>query len=72
MRTFYIVSLLVVMAALTAMTSGCQSTVGGVTLPSPYYLEDDPQYFPAGPEDPLYQERAAIQKAAEEEQVNRL
>lgn len=30
--------------------SGCQTTVGGQTLPSPDYLRDDIQYFPAGPE----------------------
>ena len=32
------------------MLTGCQSTVGGQTLPSAYYLKDDVQYFPAGPE----------------------
>ena len=30
--------------------TGCQTTVGGQTLPSAYFLEDDVQYFPAGPE----------------------
>ena len=30
--------------------SGCQSSVGGQTLPSPNYLRDDVQYFPPGPE----------------------
>lgn len=30
--------------------TGCQTTVGGQTLPSPDYLRDDIQYFPAGPE----------------------
>ena len=33
----------------TALT-GCQTTVGGQTLPSAYFLRDDVQYFPAGPE----------------------
>ena len=37
-----------VLLGLTA--TGCQSTVGGQTLPSAYYLYDDVQYFPAGPE----------------------
>ncbi|QDT64416.1 hypothetical protein [Calycomorphotria hydatis] len=32
-----------------AMT-GCQSQMAGQTLPSPYYLRDDVQFFPAGPE----------------------
>jgi hypothetical protein len=35
---------------LMAVSSGCQTTVGGQTLPSAYYLLDDVQYFPAGPE----------------------
>ena len=30
--------------------TGCKTTVGGQTLPSAYFLEDDVQYFPAGPE----------------------
>ncbi len=29
---------------------GCQGSIGGQTLPSAYYLRDDVQYFPAGPE----------------------
>ncbi len=33
-----------------AVSTGCQTTVGGQTLPSAYYLKDDVQYFPAGPE----------------------
>ncbi len=35
---------------LTASLSGCQTTIGGQTLPSADYLKDDIQYFPAGPE----------------------
>lgn len=38
--------------ALSSLT-GCQSTVGGQTLPSASYLRDDVQYHPAGPEDQL-------------------
>jgi hypothetical protein len=33
-----------------AVSTGCQTTVGGQTLPSAYFLRDDVQYFPAGPE----------------------
>jgi hypothetical protein len=33
--------------------SGCQTTVGGQTLPSAYYLDDDVQYFPAYSDDLL-------------------
>ena len=35
--------------ALTGFT-GCQVSVGGQTLPSPYYINDDVQYFPSGNE----------------------
>ncbi len=41
---------------------GCQTTVGGQTLPSPDYLRDDIQYFPAGPEVQLPNARRAIQE----------
>ncbi|MFH5805246.1 hypothetical protein [Alienimonas sp. DA493] len=30
--------------------TGCQASMAGQTLPSPYYLRDDVQFFPAGPE----------------------
>lgn len=49
-----------------AMT-GCQGTYGGQTLPSPYYLHDDIQYFPKGPEFKLSNE-AAAQKQYQDEQ----
>ncbi len=42
--------------------SGCQSTVGGQTLPSPNYLRDDVQYFPAGPEFKLHNQVRAIEE----------
>jgi len=29
---------------------GCQTNIGGQTLPSAWYLGDDVQFFPAGPE----------------------
>jgi hypothetical protein len=49
--------------ALTAIgLTGCQVDVGGQTLPSAYYLQDDVQYYPAGPEFKLARE-AAAQKA---------
>lgn len=41
--------------------SGCQTTIGGQTLPSAYYLRDDVQYFPAGPETQLPLARQAIE-----------
>ncbi|MGD0653558.1 MAG: hypothetical protein ABSA16_04385 [Thermoguttaceae bacterium] len=49
------------MGALIALgLTGCQVDVGGQTLPSPYYLTDDVQYFPAGPEMKLSREAAAM------------
>jgi hypothetical protein len=45
----------------TSLT-GCswQSTIGGQTLPSAYFLRDDIQYFPAGPETRLPNLRRAL------------
>jgi hypothetical protein len=48
--------------------TGCQSDYGGQTLPSPYYMTDDVQYFPPGTEFKLSQE-AAAQKTFREEQA---
>jgi hypothetical protein len=50
-----------------AACTGCQVDVGGQTLPSPYYLSDDIQYFPAGPRMKLSQEAAAMKAFQEEE-----
>jgi hypothetical protein len=43
-------------------STGCQSTVGGQTLPSAYYLRDDVQYFPPGPEFILSRQVEAIEE----------
>ena len=56
---------LVVGASLSASV-GCQSDIGGQTLPSPWYLTDDPQYFPAGSEFKLRNEAAAMKARAQE------
>lgn len=45
--------------ASTALT-GCQVDVAGQTLPSPYYLSDDVQYYAPGPEFKLTNEAAAL------------
>ena len=55
------------LAVMTAFVSsicltGCQTTIGGQTLPSPNYLRDDVQYHPAGPENPLSNKVAAARK----------
>jgi hypothetical protein len=59
--------LLLIAAAICGLgLTGCQVDVGGQTLPSAYYLQDDIQYFPAGPEFKLSKE-AAAQKAYKKE-----
>jgi hypothetical protein len=65
-ETATIRALLVVAAGAAAGLTGCQVDVGGQTLPSAYYLQDDIQYFPAGPEFKLSKE-AAAQKAYKKE-----
>ena len=55
---------------LVAANLGCQVNVAGQTLPSPYYMDDDVQYFAPGPEFKLQRE-AAAQKAYKEEQILR-
>lgn len=49
-------------ALLTTVSVGCQSTVGGQTLPSAYYLRDDVQYFPPGPEFRLSKQVEALEE----------
>ena len=46
-------------------------SLNGQTLPSPYYLQDDVQYFPSGPEFKLPREAAALKAARAEEKANR-
>lgn len=47
-----------------AGTTGCQVDVSGQTLPSPYWLTDDVQYFAPGTEFKLSREAAAMQAEA--------
>lgn len=49
-------------AAVCATSVGCQTTVGGQTLPSAYYLKDDLQYFPPGPEFKLTRQVQALEE----------
>ena len=44
----------------TLSATGCQVDIGGQTLPSPYYMSDDVQYFPPGHEFKLANEAAAM------------
>lgn len=48
---------------------GCQTNVGGQTLPSAYYLQDDVQYFPPGPEFRLSREAAALREYRAEREL---
>jgi len=60
----------VILAALSA--TGCQVDVGGQTLPSPWYLTDDVQYFRPGPEFKLQREATALKEAQEEAAMRQL
>ncbi len=47
------------------MGTGCQTWIGGMTLPSGHYLEGhNPQYFPEEPQFPLQRELAYQEEAA--------
>lgn len=53
------------------LLTGCQTTIGGQTLPSPDYLSDDVQYFPAGPEFKLSKQVEALSRyEAERDRLN--
>jgi hypothetical protein len=45
-----------------ATISGCQTTIGGQTLPSATYLRDDIQFYPAGSEFKLSNTQRAIEE----------
>ena len=47
---------------LCSATTGCQMDIAGQTLPSPWYLTDDVQYYAPGPEFKLSREAAALEE----------
>lgn len=53
---------LVAAIASSSLLTGCQTTIGGQTLPSPDYLKDDVQFHPAGPEFKLSKKVEAANK----------
>lgn len=56
---------LAIMGLSVGMSTGCQTWMGGMTLPSPHYLEGHwPQYFPAEPDFPLTRELAYQEETA--------
>ena len=62
-HTRWALAALVTMPTLMALT-GCQVELAGQTLPSPYYLQDDFQYYPPSSEFKLAREAAAMQEQA--------
>ena len=46
--------------AIALSSTGCQGVYNGQTLPSPWYILDDIQYFPPGTEFKLSREAAAM------------
>ena len=50
-------------------STGCQSNVGGQTLPSPYYLSDDVQYYAPSSEFKLSREAAAMKAYKTEQEL---
>ena len=59
------------LSVMITCATGCQVDVGGQTLPSPFYMTDDVQYFPTGPEFKLAKEAAAMKEHAQEEALRR-
>lgn len=64
-------ALCVAAAVAACSTTGCQVSIGGQTLPSPYYQSDDIQYFPKGPEFKLQNEASALKEARAEDSKRR-
>lgn len=50
--------------ALAASATGCTVDTGGQTLPSPFWLQDDVQYYAPGPEFLLSREAAEMRNYA--------
>ena len=48
-----------------SLVTGCQVEMAGQTLPSPYYLTDDVQYYAPGPGFKLAREAAALKEQSE-------
>ena len=56
---------------LPLLAVGCQGSIGGQTLPSAYYLRDDIQYFPSGPEFLLPNQERVLEEYRLEQQAIR-
>jgi hypothetical protein len=64
-RTLWRPILAALVLPVASLLTGCQVEYAGQTLPSPYYLSDDIQYYAPGPEFKLAREAAAMQEQAE-------
>ncbi len=63
---------LLAMGMLLALgTTGCQVDIGGQTHPSAYYMHDDVQYFPPGPEFRHAQEAAVLKQHSQDAAMQR-
>ena len=61
MRPLYGILFALGFCFLVAMNTGCQSHIGGQTLPSGYYLDDDIRYYSPGARNPLQNEATKLQ-----------
>ena len=63
MKRLASVVLMGTVVAVLSASSGCQTWEGGMTLPSPHYLKDNPDYIPRAPVYPHSRELSQIQAA---------
>lgn len=70
-QSTFVCTILAASFGLGMMCTGCQVSVGGQTLPSAYYLQDDIDYDQKGPEFKLSREAAALKEARSESIRNR-
>jgi hypothetical protein len=56
--------LLVGLGLLLGALAGCQTRYGGMTVPSPRYLDHPPQFEPESPDYPFIRELTAMQAQA--------
>ena len=62
----YMVALFGLFALTTLNSTGCTTHTTGMTLPSPFYQKDTPEYHPRGAEFPFQNEAANLQGSGRE------
>ena len=70
-KRIQMVSVASMMGLASLSFTGCQIDAGGQTLPSPYFIYDDVQYFAPGPEFKLANEAAAMKQARAQQELDR-